>query len=190
MTDVETMPQWAPRLFCTVVKECGYEEARLGLSFNKNQDAEKIDDLMIRLSKMDGGHNKNLESIIVWIDVIGPRYWWQEADTFRLSTKQSQSTMHTILKNELTQANFEYEVPVEYLAALNSRLKEGDLNRLKAMLPEGFLQRRLWCMSYKTLRNVILQRRNHRLPHWHVFVKEVLRQVKHPELLPKYKEES
>ena len=113
--------------------------------------------------------------------------WWSEADTYRLTTKQSQSSMHTILKGPLGQKNFESKIPKDYMDLLNKLIVKGDLVRLKALLPEGFLQRRLWCMNYANLRNIIIQRRNHRLPHWALFIESILAQVEHPELLPKLK---
>lgn len=58
------------------------------------------------------------------------------------------------------------------------------LIRIKQLLPESFLQRRMWCMSYKTLRNISVQRQSHRLIHWRSFLYQVYAQVKHRELLP------
>lgn len=131
------------------------------------------------------GHNKFLEHIIIWLEVNAPRYWWQEADTFRLSSKSSQSTMHTILNNELTSNNFECAdiigIDINYL---NHLLENGELVNLKRKLPEGFMQKRMWMLSYKTLRNIIIQRSNHRLPHWQAFISKVSAQIMHPELLP------
>jgi len=180
------------------VEEAGYAAALRGLAHNKKQSVEAMADVARRLCGRDGGHNKFLESIIVWLDVQGPRYWWQEADTFRLSTKQSESTMHT-LRRELAgvdrddpravarfiEANFEPgSCTPETLESLFDALDADDLVEIKKRLPEGFLQKRLWCMSYRTLRNIILQRRTHRLPHWRAFIAQVLEQVDHPELLP------
>ena len=157
-----------------------------------------------KLASRDGGHNKFLESMMIWVLVQAPRYWWQEADTYRLSTKQSESTMHTLVKElqRITKVtnlveheaslrqwavdNFEdqFIISQDTLNRLQMLAVSGDLVGLKGLLPEGFLQRRVWCFSYKTLRNMILQRRNHRLPHWKCFLKETLEHIDHPELLP------
>jgi hypothetical protein len=67
---------------------------------------------------------------------------------------------------------------------LNNYVNTKDLLKIKTTLPEGFLQRRIWVMSYKTLKNVIIQRYNHRLPHWKIFCDQLKRQLDHPELLP------
>lgn len=168
-----------------VIEEAGYNAAMVGISLNKNQNPDNMPSVALHLSTKDCGHNKFMEHIIVWMLVRAPRYIWQEMDTYRLSSKSSQSTMHTILKNELTQENFECMdiegIDIEYL---NDLLDKKELVKLKRKLPEGFMQKRMWMMSYKTLRNLILQRRKHRLPHWQEFIRDVRSQVKNPELLP------
>ena len=168
-----------------VLEEAGYKSAMFGLSLNKDQPPEEMGKVAKRLAPHDQGHNKVLEHIMIWLNVRAPRYIWQEMDTYRLSSKNSQSTMHTIMKNKLTTSNFECgEVLLHQLRHLNTILDGGNLVVLKRHLPEGFMQRRMWMMSYKTLRNVILQRRTHRLPHWEKFIGTILSQVEHPELLP------
>ena len=173
-----------------ILKEAGYDEALFGLSLNKNIYKEKlwkerIEHVAKKLAFHDGGHNKFLEHIYVWLEVTAPRYWWQEADTYRLSSKQSQSTMHTLLKGFLTNDDFEEPLTEEYLNFLNSFIVNKDLIKIKSYLPEGFLQKREWVLSYKTLKNIIVQRKNHRLSHWKIFVEEILKAIEHPELLEK-----
>ncbi len=168
-----------------VNEEGGYKSAMLGLSLNKDKKPEDMSGVAKKLAGHDGGHNKFLEHIELWLIVRAPRYWWQEADTYRLSSKQSQSTMHTILDNKLENNNFENgDIFPSILRELNFFIDNNLFSKLKKHLPEGFMQTREWKMSYKTLRNIILQRRNHRLPHWKKFISEVLNQVEHPELLP------
>jgi hypothetical protein len=180
------------------VAEAGYDPALRGLAHNKKQEPQRMEIVARKLAPLDGGHNKFLESIIVWLDVRAPRYWWQEADTFRLSTKQSESTMHT-LTEELLAINIHDPASVDAFIACNfepdscsrqtlswiyEAAQTRDILNIKRRLPEGFLQKRMWCMSYKTLRNIILQRRTHRLPHWQLFIAQTLAQVDHPDLLP------
>lgn len=180
------------------VDEAGYDAALHGLAHNKKQEAEKMAAVAEKLAALDGGHNKLLESIVLWIDVRAPRYWWQEADTYRLSTKQSESTMHTLTAELLAidihdadsvarfiADNFEPDsCSAATLAWIYQAAEQKDILGIKKKLPEGFLQTRMWSMSYKTLRNIILQRRTHRLPHWKEFIRQVLTVVDHPELLP------
>ena len=180
------------------IDEAGYDAALLGLSHNKKQTPESMEAVARRLSDKDGGHNKFLESIYLWLDVRAPRYWWQEADTFRLTSKQSESTMHTLTSELLAinlddtaaveaflQANFEREsCSAQTLAWIYEAAAAQDIVSVKKRLPEGFLQTRMWCMNYKALRNIILQRRTHRLPHWKEFIRQTLEQADHPALLP------
>ncbi|MEN8127446.1 MAG: hypothetical protein ABFR90_06530, partial [Planctomycetota bacterium] len=148
------------------VDEAGYRAALRGLAHNKKQETEKMSVVAEKLASLDGGHNKFLESMILWLDVRAPRYWWQEADTFRLSSKQSESTMHTLTAELLAvdmddtasvedfiADNFEPgSCSVQTLKWIHAAAQQKDIIEIKKKLPEGFLQTRMWCMSYKTLR--------------------------------------
>lgn len=178
-----------------ILNECGYEEALfgLGLSYGLTEDsdiqvleenqelADKLVGTSYKVVYKEGGHNKFLESIQVWLDVTAPRYWWSEADTYRVgSTKQSASTMHTLLKKPFTQDMFENSIPLEYLAYLEKMRIEKDFTSIKNLLPEGFLQRRIWNVNYKVLRNILSQRRFHRLVQWNYFCMEIYKNINHP----------
>ena len=151
----------------------------------------------VRLAPKGGGHNKFLESIQVWLDISAPRYFWSEYDTYRVGmTKQSESTMHTILSRPLEQADFELGIEGDYLKYLNTNIKEvtdnPDLDRSDKMrilretkndLPEGFLQRRIISTNYMVLRNIYKQRRAHKLPEWQEFCAWLLTVVEVPEFI-------
>lgn len=158
-----------------VAREAGYSEAMLGLSLSYGQTWEPDTDVgklkgyevMARLCSKDGGHNKFLEAMQVWLDITGPRYWWQEFDTYRIGTSRlSGSTMHTILKEPLTNRNFNTIIKGEYLEYLNCLREERNLLKLKKALPEGFMQRRIVSLNYKVLRGMYAQRRRHKLEEW------------------------
>ena len=167
-----------------ILKEYGYIESLLGLSLNKNSDIEKMTEVARRLSNKDAGHNKFLESIFVWVDLTAPRYFWQEFDTYRVGiSKQSESTIHTGKKKILKQEDFVTPIPENYLELLNEIRLSGDLQYLKALLPEGFLQRRLVCMNYKCLRNIYQQRKNHTLLEWKEFCAFFEKNLEHFEFL-------
>jgi hypothetical protein len=166
-----------------VIKEAGYEEALLGISLSREADILAMPERAKKLAPLDHGHNKFLESMILWIDVNAPRYWWQEADTYRLSTKQSASSMYLIMKRELTQDDFQDGIDAIVLGRLNDFIRAKDFMAAKRHLPEAFLQRRLWCMSYKTFKNIYEQRRNHKLKEWHFFLDAVLLQIEHATLI-------
>lgn len=193
-----------------IIKECGYEEALYGLSLSFKDRAISFEDwwteerknklynLVKSQSKRDGGHNKFLESIHMWIELEAPRGFWQEYDTYRIGvTKQSDSTMHTIQNRPLTLDDFECGTDQRQVDVFNEILKvetnnfnkkgmltSESLERVKWNLPEGFLQNRLVCLNYKTLRNIFIQRQKHRLNQWHIFINEIRAQCEYPELLP------
>lgn len=157
-------------MYIKILKESGYAEAMFGLSLSKKQPLANMPKVADKLVGKEGGHNKFLESIVVWLDITAPRYWWQQFDTYRVgTTKQSESTMHTITKRPITQNDFMYFISKDTLTRLNWLVEDGNLERLKNELPEGFLQRRVVCTNYKVLRNMYKQRVNHKLVEWQLF---------------------
>lgn len=180
-----------------VLAEHGYDLALRGMAYSYKDRAldpdlwwegqrEKAQRRAPLLAPMDGGHNKFLESIQVWIDVEASRAFWSEFDTYRVgTTKQSESTMHTLSKRAPTFDDFEEGTPDFTVLAFREVWEHHrtDINVLKMALPEGFLQRRLVCLNYKALKNIITQRTGHRLKWWGVFIDAMLAQIAHPELL-------
>ena len=156
------------------MKECGYDEALLGLSLSHGSSLCRMPAAARKLARMDGGHNKFLESIVVWLDIRAPRYWWQQFDAYRVGvTKQSESTMHTLLRRPISQEDFESPIHPDYLRHLERLREEKRLYELKCSLPEGYLQRRLVCANYKSLRNIHTQRKSHELAEWRAFCEVV-----------------
>lgn len=152
-------------------------------SCDKWAHRQRIAQLAARLADKDGGHNKFLEHIVVWLDIRATLEWWKQFDTYRVGvSKQSESTMHTLGRRDLTLADFDICVTDEvmaYIAYLNTLPQ---LERSRA-LPQGYLQRRQVVASYKVLRHIFAQRRGHRLRAWREFMDQVFAQLDHPELL-------
>lgn len=177
-----------------IIKEYGYDESALGFSLSYNSDSKRAKELFPQKAFISLGENKFLESIYVWIDVTAPRYWWSQADTYRMTTKQSESTMHTILSQQITLDNFEscayvqedLERVVERITQIKQDSNISNMEKrtfIKKILPESFLQRRIWVMNYKSLQNVVNQRYNHPLPEWRLFVEKIREQLDHPEFI-------
>ena len=186
-------------MYVEKISEHGYEEAVLGFSLSYNSTIDRTKAIIARYAWGVPGENKFLESIQVLLDVTAPRFWWQEMDTYRVGiSKQSESTMHTIMKKPFSEDMFEDVLPTEMVQCLKEELEwlkndktldsKVKLLIIKNMLPEGFLQRRIVNVNYKTLQNIINQRMNHRLPQWKYFCTEVLANVEHPEFLIKEEE--
>lgn len=130
-------------------------------------------------------HSKFMRMIHVCVDVDMPRYFWSEADTYHFGTKNSCSTMHKLLNNNVPittslfmtcnedldwwkdTANRLEKMRIEYKKIQQTTKSKKQLDRLllraKRMLPEGFLQLRTWDTSYAEIRNMYFQRRHHRL---------------------------
>lgn len=63
---------------------------------------------------------------------------------------------------------------INYLARLYRDTNDNDIQEdIKKILPESFIQTRVACFSYQSLRRIVMQRHNHRLPEWHDFVEWV-----------------
>lgn len=172
-----------------LMKMEGVEEALfgIGLSYGLTSEYEKPEDLPFDkseklkeiasvLCRKGAGEDKFLRQIMFWWDVRAPRYWWAEADTFKVGTvAQSESTMHTITRRPLNAlVDFEEPVDGDVLNRLNDHIRwynetKGDIEEfmaIKNMLPEGFLQRRIWTLNLANMKNIHRQRRTHRLPQW------------------------
>lgn len=184
-----------------LMKEFGYEEALfgIGLSYGKvsgyatpeeamrHDEWSRLCELAPQLALYgSGGHDKFLRQIGVVLDITAPLYWWKQMDTYKVSTvAQSESTMHTLLKNPITKDCFEFgQVPDYYVNFLEDLRQDGDFDKLNACLPQSWLQRRIWTGNYAVLKNIILQRDNHKLPEWKFFLDAIFPALGHPELLP------
>ncbi len=182
-----------------IIDEFGYSAALYGIGLsrgltsnvsysefltNKSNLHDRISKLALSLSKKDGGHNKFLESIFMWLEIRAPRYWWQQFDTYRIGvTKQSESTMYTLIKRELIEEDFSVPIGKKYLKLINKEIKNKNFDLVKSMLPEGYLQKRIVCIDYKALKNVVGQRRNHRLKEWNEFIDYIFSNAARAEFL-------
>ena len=67
-------------------------------------------DLMKRLRNAGTDHRKFMRMITVYVDILGPLYWWKEFDTYKIGTvANSCSTMHKITAKEFTLEDFSTE---------------------------------------------------------------------------------
>lgn len=168
----------------TILKEAGYDEALLGLSLSYNAEMSKMPKAAEKLYSNDRGENKFLESIVVWLDVTGPLNFWNQFDTYRIGvTKQSESTMHTIIKKAFQREMFTDDLPEYTIRRLETLRQERNFTALRNELPWSFLQRRIVCMNYKSIRNVISQRKKHRLSEWRFFCCYLQQNLEHNEFL-------
>ena len=129
--------------------------------------------LLQRLIKSGDEHSKSVRLINVTTKITAPLFWWSEENTYTQGVTRgcSESTMHTLKKEKLTQSNFESEINPDVLDSLQFSIDQDyDVADIKSDLPSGYLQTRVINYNYQTLRRIWLQRREHRLPQWHIFL--------------------
>jgi hypothetical protein len=182
-----------------VIDEHGHPYALFGmrLSFSEmdGEDIYTIAPKSLSIGKIlavkDGGENKFLEAVAVWLDIDAPLYWWQQMDTYRCGvSKQSESKMHTLTKRPLTPDDFESsfmlgKIDCRVLQLVNDYIAAGHFEDALRHLPMSFLQRRIVATNYKALRNICIQRRGHKLREWGVFVEAMETQLDWPWALKK-----
>ena len=182
--------------YVRVLCEAGFKEALFGLSlsyrtltpleingtkryFDDDQHFLKLCKIAETLAFKQGGHNKFLESMQVWLLIRGSLSFWKQFDTYRVgTTKQSESTMHTLRKRALTENDFTKETFC--IPTINQNFS---IDEMRDSLPSGFLECRVVNTNYKTLQNIIHQRKNHRSKKWNIFIEQLLKQIQHPQLL-------
>ena len=187
--------------YVRVLCEAGFKEALFGLSlsyrtltpleingtkryFDDDQHFLKLCKIAETLAFKQGGHNKFLESMQVWLLIRGSLSFWKQFDTYRVgTTKQSESTMHTLRKRELTENDFTKET-----FCIPTITQNFSIDEMRDSLPSGFLECRVVNTNYKTLQNIIHQRKNHKSKKWNTFIEMLLKQVKFPQFLIKKEE--
>ena len=152
------------------------EILRTSSSINVNdRDLE----LMKNLVRGGDEHAKCIRGIRVTLDVSAPRYFWSEHDTYRIGVDplSSESTMHTILKENLSDDDFACYYPhvLDPIIKAINEIKKSDASNtdkirdIKSMLPDSYIQTRTIQYSYQALRRIYRQRHNHRLKEWRDF---------------------
>lgn len=181
--------------YVRVVRESGFYEALFGLSLSfdvispevitgesnllSNEKFLKMQKVAQTLAFRQGGHNKFLESMQVWMLIRGSLSFWKQFDTYRVGiTKQSESTMHTLRKRQLTEQDFTKET-----FCIPTITQNFNVDEMRDNVPSGFLESRMVNVNYKTLQNIIHQRKNHKSKKWNTFIEMLLQQVEHPEYL-------
>ena len=189
--------------------EKGMNESLFGLGFShgltsdlsfeefchSKQLYERMMGIANKLAFKGNGESKFLESIVVCLDIEAPIYFWSEFDTYRVGiTKQSTSTMHTLLKdgfdfttnirekiNNRIEDEMLREKIADYFLMAHSIIQDVKLDDnidiatkktiAKSILPSSFNQRRIVVTNYKVLQNMYVQRYNHQLQEWKDFCK-------------------
>ena len=123
-------------------------------------------------------HHQFLTGIRVNFDLTFTNKAWVEAERYRfLEFVSSQSTMHRITKFNLDNQYIKYVDPrvIKIMQELVDAYNENPTpeNYLKVLYtnPAGFKITARMTTNYRSLRNIYIQRKNHRLPEWRAFCK-------------------
>ena len=153
------------------------------------QDFERGERLVKATLNGNTAHHQFLTGVRVNFDLTFTNKAWVEAERYRfLEFVSSQSTMHRITKFDLDGQYIEYvdpriiEIMKEKVALYNemvTRKETGEdigedlLKKLYLEIlysnPAGFKLTARMTTNYRCLRNIYIQRRNHRLPEWRAF---------------------
>lgn len=143
-----------------------------------------------KLISAGSSHRKFLRQIFVSVDITAPIYWWKEADTYKVgTTANSTSTMHKITAKEFELDDFSHdhltikgtqvlEKIIEelngfresYLASNDAQIKKDCWYNIIQLLPSSYNQKRTWTADYEIVRNMVEQRKGHKLDEWHKFI--------------------
>lgn len=191
----------------TDISTCGWDMAIMGMraphkSYAKSDSVYKDGvyqlgpndiDLALRLCKAGTEHRKFLRMIHCQMKITAPFYFFKEQETYKVgTTTDSESTMHSIEKDDFTIEDFShdhlngeaYSLLHEIIDFLNKHRREYCVNKNKEdwwqliqILPSSYNQTRFFDCSMETLLNICHQRKNHKLDEWQEFVKIILKEV-------------
>ncbi|MGP1413792.1 MAG: hypothetical protein ACTTID_01475 [Bacillales bacterium] len=156
----------------------------LRVSFDREEITEKD---FLRCQKLGqtpqgAGHDNFLKGILVQFDVIAPLYWWKQAQRYHwLDFISSQSTMHCLLKFDISQQcvsetnndilKIVEKIKDEYnlISEADKTAKKAKWRELVASTPCGFCLGASMTTNYQQLKTIYNQRKYHKLDEWRIF---------------------
>lgn len=177
-----------------------------GMRDVEDKDVKRCVNLSNACNTGNGAHGQYLTGIRVAFDLTCTNKMWVEAERYRfLEFVSSQSTMHRITKFDLSNQYNEYvdtrviEIMTEKVTEYNQLLNNiensddehdkrifSDMAKKKYLEilytnPAGFELTARLTTNYRCLKNIYIQRKDHRLPEWRAFCAWI-------ETLPMFKE--
>ena len=124
------------------------------------------------------GHDQFLTSIIVQFDLTFPLKAWIELQRYHfIDFCSSMSTMHRISKMELYKCCNNYvdknilDILEKLVYNYNENPTDENFYKLIYNIPSGFEYTARLSTNYRQLKTIYSQRKNHKLPDWHIFCK-------------------
>lgn len=131
-------------------------------------------------SSIGSGHDSFIRGIVAKFDLTFTNKAWVEAERYHfLQFDSSQSSMHRISRMDIKSNCCEYvdDKIIERVELLKAHyLDSGDPEdylKLLYNVPSGFMLTAGMTTNYQQLKTIYYQRRNHRLPEWRMFCKQL-----------------
>lgn len=141
-------------------------------------DLKRVKNLILAVDNDNPAHGQFMSTIMVGFDLTFTNKAWVEMERYKFMTFcSSQSTMHRISNFDLDNNYIEYvddriiTIMNELKDVYNKTKKKEDYLKLLYSNPCGFKLTARLSTSYRCLRNIYKQRKNHRLPEWREFCK-------------------
>lgn len=155
---------------------------------------------LTKASNGNGAHGQWLTGVRVAFDLTCTNKMWVEAERYRfLEFVSSQSTMHRITKFNVREQYCEYvdsrvidimeEKVAEYNNLADDVAPEEKKKKYLEILytnPAGFELTARMTTNYRCLLNIYIQRKDHRLPEWREFCRQLLELPLFAELVTAY----
>ena len=156
----------------------------IGLSYNVAKCKEST--IISLANKSKRSEAKFMRMIPIHFKITAPLAFYVEADTYKIGTvRWSNSVMHSVLKNRLSDKDFEAtnavqaeianqaiqitETIIDYYACGKINSKQAKL-MIKSAIPGNFLYTSIISMNYEVLRNIYQDRISHELSWWQEFL--------------------
>lgn len=151
------------------------------LQFDEIKDIQRGHKLSKAADHGNGAHAQFLTGIRVAFDLTFSNKAWVEAERYRfLEFVSSQSTMHRITKFDLSNQYNKYvdprviEIMKEKVNEYNTLEENNEAKKEKYLEilytnPAGFELTARLTTNYRCLKNIYIQRKDHRLPEWREF---------------------
>ena len=149
---------------------------RTNLSSIEQSESDVLRFYKLGQAKAGSGHDCALKGVTVQMDITAPQYWWPQFQRYHFADIiSSQSKMHRIMKFNIDSQCNKHVRPelVDIVDSLVSQYKEDPTQErfvdVMSNLPMGFQLTARITTNYLQLKSMHTQRRNHKLPEWHVF---------------------
>lgn len=172
------------------IKVYGLEDSIKRSKYPMSADVDELNDEVTKTvhtlakSRMGEGHDNFLNGIIVQFDLTFTIKAWTELQRYHfIDFVSSQSTIHRISRLVIDEAYVKYtdsrivrimkELVENYNKEMDSKRKQEKYLEILYSNPCGMKLTAGMTTNYRQLKTIYKQRKNHRLPEWQIFCKQL-----------------